>query len=197
MSVFMKKSSTECTDDKAPWTGRKKFLVLAGAPVLALATTAGAMALYFALAGINGGGSTGTFSAEFMGTTPVMDTSALTVKPSTQATVVGSELQLPTDLRLFPGESFSVTADLKTTSKSGDGYVSGINMAGMPAGYSAELLNGCGAQARNGIPVQIKITAGPSQADGVSWTLSESAGVMVTPGAPTPAGLVCAPYIAQ
>lgn len=184
-------------DERKPWSRKKKALLLAGVPLAMIATTAAAAAIVAALAGITGGGTTGTYTAQFSGSTsPQYENTALTVTPSA-AQVQGGKLKLPTDLVMFPGESLTIRATITDAGSSAPGYVSGITLPGMPSGYTAELVSGCGGS----FPlydlqeVKIKVTAAATQTPGVAWTLAPEAGVQVSVGT-APVGLTCSPYVA-
>lgn len=182
---------------RKPWTGKKKWAVLGGIPLALVALPAAAAAIIAALAGITGGGSTGTYTAKWASTTPVADYSTLVVKPQSP-TIVSGKLKLPTDLVMFPSESFTIRASVTDAGSSAPGYISGIVMPGMPAGYTAELTSGCGGNfpLYDTQEVTIKITAAAAQTPGQAWTLSPEAGVQVSVG-DKPAGLTCEVYTSE
>lgn len=183
-------------EQKSAWSGKKKWLVFGGAPVALVATTGAAAAIFFALAGVSGTGTNGDFSAKFSSGQPsVMDTSTLVVKPMGDATVASNKLVIP-DMTMYPTESFTVQSPIVTGSASQTGYVSGVQLPGLPAGYTATLIDGCAARVSPSMTyVTIKIEAPAVQTAGATWALSADAGVKVTPGA-TPAGFTCDPYVA-
>lgn len=185
------------TTTKKSWSTKKKYLVLGGIPLAAVATTAAAAAIIAALAGITGGGQTGNYTAQFKnGTGVAADYSGLAVRAS-NPTIVGGKLQLPPDLVMFPGESFTMRASLTDEGSSAPGYVSGVVMPGMPAGYTAELTQGCGDNFAmyDQAEVTIKVTAAAEQTPGKSWTLASDAGVQVSLG-DKPTTVTCAVYTA-
>lgn len=189
--------NTDTTAPRKPWSKKKRYAVLGGVPLAIVGTTAAAAAIIAALAGVTGGGSTGTFNAQWKQQGMVTDTSSLVSSPDMGATVTAGKLKLPTGLVMFPGESFTIKASVTDEGSTADGYVSGIVMPGMPSGYTAELVTGCGGD----FPlydlqeVTIKITAAAEQVAGKAWTLTPEAGVQVSVG-DAPADLVCAPYVA-
>lgn len=182
------------------WSRKRKALLLGGVPLAMVATTAAAAAIFGALAGIQGGGSTADFKAQWDSAVQV-DSSGMTFTPSNDLKVTSGKLILPTTMQFFGGESVGVEAAVKVdTGKAG--YVSGIEMPGLPAGWTAELVNGCGAKVTGIAPptlVKFKITAPATLAEGASWTLSAGAGVLVSPlkdaGAAAPSGVTCAAYV--
>lgn len=188
--------------NKKKWSVKKRWGVLAGLPLAAVATTAAAAAVFAALAGVQGSGTTSTFNAEW--TSPVnVDSSGATFKPSNDAKVTSGKLQLPSNLSFFAGESITIEASVKPTEAAKSGYVSGLDLDGLGTGYTAQLMTGCGAKVTGDQPayVKIKITAPDTLEQGASWTLSGDAGVQVTPlgsySAAAPTGVVCAPYTGQ
>ncbi|MFS6529143.1 hypothetical protein V8Z69_18350 [Microbacterium aurugineum] len=186
------------TKDKTtrkPWSRGKKWGVLAGVPLALIALPAAAAVIIAALAGITGGGSTGSYTAKFKGSVAT-DTSNLVVKPS-NVTVVNGKLKLPADLVMFPGESFTITATVNDEGSTAPGWVSGITMPGMPSNYTAELVSGCGGNfpLYDSQEVRIKVTAAETQTPGQSWTLAPEAGVQVSVGE-VPAGATCEVYTA-
>lgn len=190
--------NTDTAAPRKPWSKKKRYAVLGGVPLAIVGTTAAAAAIIAALAGVTGGGSTGTFNAEFKsGMSVAADYSGLVAKPG-NATIVNKKLQLPNDLVLFPGESFTLRATITNEGSSAPGYVSGVALPGMPSGYTAELVTGCGGIFKlDDIleEVTIKISAAATQASGKAWTLTPEAGVQVSVGT-KPADLVCPVYTA-
>lgn len=186
------------TDTKKKWSVKKRWAILGGVPLAMVATTAAAAAVFAALAGVQGTGKTGDFTVAFEASAPTLDTSAMTIQPTGSASISGGKLVLP-DVQMFPGESFTVTAQVKTGSNM-FGYVSGVQLPGLPAGYKAELMSGCGQTVNYAKSVAIKVTAPATQTPGVSWALAADSGVRVTPlansAAVAPAGTTCAPYVA-
>lgn len=187
------------TTTKKPWSTKKKLGLLGGIPLAAVATTAAAAAIIAGLASVQGGGSTASFRAEFADAIQV-DSSAMTFKPSNDLRVEGGALKLPTTMQFFGGESVAVEASVKTELGRA-GYLSGISFPGLPSGWRAEVVSGCGQKVTGVMPtiVKLKITAAPTLEQGASWTLAPDAGVMVTPlssaSATAPAGVTCAPYL--
>jgi hypothetical protein len=182
---------------KKPWSRKKKLWLLGGLPLAMVGTTAAAAAIVAALAGITGGGSTGTYTAQFKTSpSPVADYSSLVVTPS-PVSVSGGKLKLPTDLVMFSNESFTVRATITDAGSTAPGYVSGVVMPGMPSGYTAELVSGCGGDfpLYDSQEVTIKVTAAETQTAGQAWTLSPEAGVQVSVG-DKPASLTCEAYTA-
>lgn len=192
--------TTEPTTPRKAWSKRKKLALLGGLPLGLVALPAAAAVLYFALAGIQGGGENAkTFTAAFDGDqAPTVDASGLTFKPANDVRIEQGDLILPTGLKLFPNEAFTISAKVATGEP---GYVSGVELPGLPSGYRAELVSGCGATTQLYGNVQIKVTAPATQTPGAAWSLLPDAGVKVTPlasaQASAPAGVVCAPYVAQ
>lgn len=180
---------------RKPWSKRKKGLVLgAGIPLAMVSSVAAAAAIFAALAGISGSGTSGDFTAKFVG--PVsLNTSSMIVQPSGGAAVTNDRLVLPA-VQMFPGESFTVEAQVQSGASSQKGYISSIELPGLGSGYTATLVNGCGQNVEYAKSVTIKIQAPAVQTAGASWTLSPEAGIRVTPGEAAPAGLTCAPYVA-
>lgn len=189
----MGKHSIDQTARKKPWY-RKRWIALGVAPVVALATTAGAAAaIYFALAGVTGAGTNASFTAKFAATPVSSDTAGLINQPSSGAKVTNGKLVLPAGLELYPGESFTVEAAVDAGGKKG--YVSGMEFPGLPVGSTVELISGCGGStAPNPAIVRLKFTMPATLAPGATWTLGSTAGVQVTPSTTTPAGVTCAPY---
>ncbi len=186
---------------RKPWSKKKRYAVLGGIPLAMIATTAAAAAIFGAIAGIQGGGSTAEFKAQWDSAVGV-DSSAMTFTPSNDLKVTSGKLQLPTTMQFFGGESVGIEAAVKVDLGKA-GYVSGIEMPGLPAGWTAELVTGCAAKVTGIQPptlVKLKITAPATLADGASWTLGAGAGVVVSPlkdaNAAAPQGVVCAPYVA-
>ena len=180
------------------WSKKKKALLLAGIPLATVATTAAAAAIVAALAGITGGGATGTYTAKFASSpSPVLDSSSLVVKPSSPSIAAG-KLKLPTDLVLFPNESFTVRASVTDAGSSAPGYISGIQMPGLPSGYKAELVSGCGGafMLYDSEEVTVKVTAPATQTPGQTWTLGSDAGVQVSVGDKPAGGVTCPVYTA-
>lgn len=187
------------TAPRKRWSKKKKALVLgAGIPLAMVATTAAAAAVFAALAGVQGGGSTATFNAEWVAPVQV-DTTGVTFKPGNDAKIQAGKLVLPTNLQFFAGESVSIEASVRTEVGKA-GYISGLKLDGLGAGYTAQLLTGCGAKATNEAPtyVRIKITAPESLPAAGTWALASTAGVEVTPlssaSSAAPTGVVCAPF---
>jgi len=170
----------EARAPRKPWSRKKKLWLLGGLPVGLIALPAAAAVLFAALAPISGSGQTGDFTASFTGTATV-DASTMTVQPSGNATVTSGALKLPS-VQMFPGERFTVAAQV-TVPSGKYGYVTGIQMPGLPSGYVVKLNGGCGNKVTSSMPANVSfiVTAPATQTPGVSWTLDKSAGVMVTP----------------
>ncbi|OII14215.1 hypothetical protein BIU97_01830 [Curtobacterium sp. MCBA15_009] len=181
---------------KKRWSGKKKLLVLGGVPFAGLGTIAAAAAVYFALAGVTGTGTNGDFSAKFQNMyPPTLDTSGLTVQPSGSASVDGSgKLALPA-LTVYPGESYTIQGDV--VSSGSTGYISGVQLPGLPKNTTVTVVSGCGATVSptSAAQVKLQITAPTTQTAGASWTLASDAGVKASPGT-KPAGLTCTPWVA-
>lgn len=195
--------NTTTATPRKRWSKKKKALVLGGVPLGMIATTAAAAAIFAALAGIQGTGTNGDFTAKWsLGqATTVMDTSALTVKPQGDATISGGTLQLPANLVMYPGESFTIEAAVTSGGASQAGYVSGVAMPGLPAGYTASVVSGCGAKITNSLQyVKVEVKAPAAQTAGAQWSLAGDSGVRVTPlastSSPAPSGVTCAAYVA-
>lgn len=183
---------------KKSWSKKKRWGILAGLPLAAVATTAAAAAVFSALAGVQGSGATATFSAQWAAPVQV-DSSGMTFKPGTDAKVTSGKLQLPSNLQFFAGESISIEASVVAEAGK-SGYVSGLQLDGLGTGYTAQLMSGCGVKVTADAPqyVRIKITAPDTLPASGTWTLAPTAGVQVTPlgsySATAPTGVVCAPY---
>lgn len=182
-------------------TRKGRVLLVLGVLMLTAGLTAAAAA-FFGLAKVAGGGSNGKFAAKLdyvASSFPVMAGSdASTTSPTKNA---DGSVALPADLEFFPGMSygFQARADVDGTR---NGYISGVQFSGLPAGYTAELTAGCGtyidsaATGSTNPLVGIKITAtDAAAADGAKWTLAPSAGLIVTPlpkgTTAAPAGVTC------
>lgn len=188
--------TTETTNKRRAWSLKKRWAILGGIPLALVALPAAAAVIIAALAGITGGGSTGTYTAKFAQTTPVADYSTLVVKPGAPS-ISNGKLKLGDGLVMFPGESFTIRASVTDAGSTAPGFVSGITMPGMPSGYTAELTQGCGGNfpLYDTQEVTIKITASATQTPGQSWTLSPEAGVQVSVG-DKPAAPTCTVYTA-
>lgn len=179
---------------RKPWSKRKKLGILGGIPLALVALPAAAAVLFAALAGIQGSGSSAEFTAKFVGSA-TMDTSGMVVQPSGGASIANDKLVLPA-VKMFPGESFTVEAQVQSGASDQKGYISSIELPGLGSGYTATLVNGCGQNVEYAKSVTIRIQAPAASGSGSSWTLSPEAGIRVTPGDAAPAGLSCAVYTA-
>jgi hypothetical protein len=192
--------TTQTTARRRRWSKRKLWLVGAGVPLATAGTVAAAAAIFAAIAGVQGTGQTGDFTAKWAAMTPVLDTTALTVQPQGAASISGGQLVLPA-LTMYPGESFTVEGPIVSGAASQAGYVSGATLPGLPSGYSVEVVSGCGAKVTPSMQqVKLKVTAPAAQTPGASWTLAADAGVRVTPLASAtsnaPGGVTCPVWLA-
>lgn len=193
---------------------RKRRTVLVTLTILALCVGV-AFAAFFGRAGVTGGGKSAKFAAAWAGV-DAGATGALAPKVeagsvSTSAPTVpaaGGPLALPTGLEFFPGESYTFTANVMVASGSTrSGYVSGIDLPGLPTGYTAKITAGCASllppynmSTADLKPVTVEITAtDAAAASGATWTLGAGAAVLLTPlpkGQSTvPGGVTCPAFV--
>lgn len=172
----------------------RKGRVLLVLSALMLAGTVAAAAAFFALAKVQGSGQSGTFSLAWQ--TGGAKDSATTISTAGAPTVTGGVLSLPSSgLTFFPGDKYVWTGYVKSTGT--DGFISGVTMPGLPAGYTATLLSGCGAAVSTSTTTQVKIQIELSDAatpDGKAWTLGSAAGVQAAPASQGAAPSTCPAY---
>jgi hypothetical protein len=175
----------------------KKGVIIGVAIVVALATAAAAV--YFATARITGGGSTKTLTASWSGTPT--STANTTTEIKTAPSITSGNLGLPNNLAFWPGEVYEFRANVGTVGSMG--YVSGLHLPDLGAGYEARIVAGCGTivgEGTNAFPVTVQIKA-LDNASG-SWTLTTNSGVQVTPTSSgtlggTKSGVTCPVYSGQ
>jgi hypothetical protein len=183
----------------------RKRRILATVAFLMVLGSAAAWAVYLALAGITGGGKAGQFTLNWA-------TSGFSLSPSSTASktaptvtggmvdglYVGAKASLPSDLVFFPSDHYEFSGKVGVTADGAPGWVTGVTMPGLPAGYTATLVNGCGAAVTpGGLPatVTVRIQANETlAADGKAFTLS-GAGVQAMPQSQGAKPTSCPAYV--
>jgi hypothetical protein len=182
---------------RAMATRRGRVLLVLGVMMLAAGVTAAA-AFFFATAKVAGGGRTGTFALAWEPTGSTLDTTATTIKSTTAPTISSGTATLPSGLVFFPSDKYVWSGYVKSTGS--DGYVSGVSMPSLPAGYTARLVSGCGATVGSSALAQVKVEIALSSTatpDGRAWTLDPTAGVQAIPASQGAAPTTCPTYTGQ
>lgn len=201
MTISRRDRRAEERAAKKPWSRKKRWAVAVGVPLALTGTVAASAAIFYAMAGVQGNGRNGDFVATWAMTEPALDTSSLTVQPAGVASIAGGKLVLP-ELTMYPTETFEVDAAIVSGGPSQAGYITGVALPGLPAGYTATIVDGCGAKVNGSLThVTIEVAAPATQVAGASWALTAEAGVQVRPlgstSAAVPAGVTCAPWTAS
>ena len=177
----------------------RKGRILLTLGVLMFAGALVAFAAYLSTASMKGGGSSGTFAVKWTGTTAPVDLATSTVKNVSYANIAAGELNLPTGIVMYPGDTITFSGQVQGNAGSAPGYITGVSLPGIPAGYQASLIAGCGVavteSAAAPVKVQIKMldTASP---DGKAWSLAAGAGVQASPQNQITAPTSCPAYTA-
>lgn len=165
---------------------RRRLLVLLGLP-LALIATAAAAAFLFGRAGVDGGGSSSNFDlawVEEYGTDTKVLEDSTTVSGAEDPTVDedAGTLSLPSGLDFFPGDVYAFSG--RVMSDGAPGEVVGLDFGGLPAGYEAEIVRGCGeavveidGDTNDRVRVDVEIRRVTDEATN-GWTLDEDAAVL-------------------
>lgn len=209
----------------------KRRKTVAAVAALGLVGAGGAVAYFLDRAEIKGGASAGAFdlvwSRAYQDAPRLDPTSKVTVggttapKPGTGVATANdglstmakpaNDLTLPTGMKFYPGDAYVFTAEVTVIpGDSTPGIITGLEMPGLGSGFTAEIINGCGAKVvpwvessalptppSVAVPVTIAITADADAVpNGSAWSLS-GAGVTATPEGQIPAGTTfdCAPVV--
>jgi hypothetical protein len=173
-----------------PKTRRGRALTIATVFVLVFATAAAA--IFIARARVDGSLRSGSFVPEW--TTASLSGQGTTTSGGS-AQVTSGVLSIDTGT-MFPGDTFTVGGDVrvKPAGNAASGKVVGFSLAGLPTGWKAELLTGCGATVNTltGASVSFRITMlDTAIADGATVTIQPQSGVEMQPAAQAPATPTC------
>lgn len=145
--------------DRKRWTVRRIAFSI-GTFVLAGVLTIAAAAYLFD-AGLEGGGETMAMDARWVGEGPVAS--------------IGNEPHYPGDTFTFEGK-VALPED-----STGQAYMMGLRLPGLPEGYTAKITEGCGnLVTKTGTNVTIRFDVA-QDAPGGSWSLKPGAGATLSP----------------
>lgn len=157
--------------------------------VLIVAVAAVAYAVFTARAPIEGDVQAGSFAPQFQTATKAQTSTASCQTPA----VSNGRLQFKM-VNAFPGDVCVIDANIVSNTGGVMGKIVGIDFTGLPAGWTAEINQGCGLTFQSGSPATVRFTVTMTNAaasDGGTYPLGGLAGIVAQPANDAPANPVC------